>query len=138
MTAAKTLEFHTHGEGFRDITKEVESFVSSSGLTSGILVIQNTHTSCALTINEAFDPAAQADMVNFLKYLAPENLSFITHTDEGPDDSPSHMKSILLQPSLTIIIEQGKMLLGQWQGIYLCEFRRAPKTRRLILKLLGN
>lgn len=132
--AFEKLSIQTHGEGFVDITSKVEKFAQKLG--DGILVIQNTHTSCGLTINESFDPLAKEDMENFLRHLAPENLKFIKHTDEGPDDSPSHMKSILVQPSLTVVVADGKMLLGQWQGIYLCEFRRAPKTRQLIIKLI--
>lgn len=134
----KILEISTQGEGFVEITQQVASFINQSQVQSGVLIIQNTHTSCGLTINEAYDPSAKKDMVNFLKHLAPENLKFIEHTDEGPDDSPSHMKALLVQPSLNIIIDQGKMLLGQWQGIYLCEFRRAPKTRRLFMKILTD
>lgn len=130
----QVLEIPTHGDGFINITEKVAAFAKK--LDAGIIIIQNTHTSCGLTINEAFDPLAKADMENFLRHLAPENLKFIKHTDEGPDDSPSHMKSILVQPSLSIIVENGRMMLGQWQGIYLCEFRRAPKTRRLIIKLM--
>jgi len=130
------LEIKTQGEGFVDITSLVKKHCRA--VRSGFLILQNTHTSCGLTINEAFDPSAREDMENFLKHLAPENLAFIKHTDEGSDDSPSHMKAILVQPSLTIIIEDGQLALGQWQGIYLCEFRRAPKTRRLILKIIED
>lgn len=134
--ALQSIEIATHGEGFIDITDRLAELVR--GVDSGLLIVQNTHTSCGLTINEAFDPLARSDMEEFLKHLAPENLKFIKHTDEGPDDSPSHMKSILLQASLSIIIEKGKLLLGQWQGVYLCEFRRAAKTRRLMIKILKD
>lgn len=130
------LEISSQGEGMINITEDVASLIEE--VSSGVVIVQNTHTSCGLTINEAFDPSAKEDMENFLKHLAPENLKFIKHTDEGPDDSPSHMKSLLVQPSLTIIIENGKMLLGKWQGIYLCEFRRSPKLRRILIKTLEN
>ena len=130
------LEVKTNGEGFVDITALVKKHCKP--VRNGFVIIQNTHTSCGLTINEAFDPSAREDMENFLKHLAPENLAFIKHTDEGSDDSPSHMKSILVQQSLTIVIDDGQLMLGQWQGIYLCEFRRAQKTRRLILKIVED
>lgn len=130
------LEISSQGEGMINITEDVASLIE--GVSSGIVIVQNTHTSCGLTINEAFDPSAKEDMENFLKHLAPENLKFIKHTDEGPDDSPSHMKSLLVQPSLTIIIDNGKMLLGKWQGIYLCEFRRSPKLRRILIKTIED
>ncbi len=133
-----TLEISTRGEGFIEITAQVRELVEAQKIQSGVVVIQNTHTSCGLTINEAYDPSAKADLVNFLKHLAPENLKFIEHTDEGPDDSPSHMKALLVQPTLNLILEQGKLQLGQWQGIYLCEFRRAPKTRRLLVKIIAD
>tara|TARA_R110000868_G_scaffold64598_4_gene194083 strand:+ start:348 stop:755 length:408 start_codon:yes stop_codon:yes gene_type:complete len=130
------LEIQTTSEGMIDITAQLNEKVKS--INSGVMIIQNSHTSCGLTINEAFDPSAKEDMENFLKHLAPENLKFIKHTDEGPDDSPSHMKALLVQPTLTIIIKDGKLMLGQWQGVYLCEFRRSPKLRRLFLKILKD
>lgn len=130
----------TSGEGFYDITdtiqKEIASYNAEESCREGILVLYIPHTSCALTINESYDPTAKEDMENFLKYLAPENLKFIRHTSEGPDDSPSHMKSILLQTSLTIPIDQGKLCLGTWQGIYLCEFRKDHKKRKVLMKLM--
>jgi secondary thiamine-phosphate synthase enzyme len=130
----------TTGEDFYPITERINEKVQE--LThhdpEGILLIYTPHTSCALTINESFDPSAKEDMKNFMIHLAPQNLAFITHTSEGPDDSPSHMKSILLQTSLTLPVHRGKMMLGTWQGIYLCEFRSERKDRTLILKFLAG
>ena len=128
------MQIETNGEGFYEITDRIQS--QMSGTDSGILTIFCPHTSCAITINEAYDPSACSDMVAFLKHLAPRNLSFIEHTTEGPDDSPSHMKAMLLQHSLQFIIEQGTLRIGQWQGIYLAEFRDAPHRRSLYLKLM--
>ncbi|MCP4912101.1 MAG: YjbQ family protein [Oligoflexia bacterium] len=132
----KSISISTSGERFYAISKEIEKAMSETwkSSTSGVLTLFIQHTSCALTINESFDPSAARDMESFLKHLAPRNLGFIEHDAEGPDDSPSHMKSILLQTSLQIPVDQGKMMLGTWQGIYLCEFRDSPKTRRVILK----
>ena len=81
-----------------------------------------------------FDPDARIDMENFLQHLAPRNLSFITHTAEGPDDSPSHMKSILLNSGLQLFIDNGKLVLGQWQAIYLAEFRDGNHERKNLFK----
>jgi secondary thiamine-phosphate synthase enzyme len=133
------LPITTDGERFYDISKEVHSSLETNiGDENGLLVIFNPHTSCGLTINESFDPSACSDMEKFLKHLAPRNLKFIEHTAEGADDSPSHMKSILLQNSLQLIVEDGKILLGPWQGIYLCEFRDARKNRELKLKFISG
>lgn len=129
------ITIKTNGENFYDFTQEVKIAVKEAAKDhSGIFHLFVTHTSCALTINESYDPKARHDMVNFLKYLAPRNLNFVTHTEEGPDDSPSHMKSILCHQNLAFIIEKGEIQLGTWQGIYLAEFRDDPKTRIILTK----
>lgn len=132
----KTLEISTDGHGFYDITDQIKKSIDPS--TSGICVTYIQHTSCALTINENYDPSAKRDMEKFLNHLAPENLAFIEHTAEGPDDSPSHMKSILLNQNLVIPYENGKLLLGTWQGIFLAEFRTAPHRRKILIKCLND
>lgn len=125
----------THGERLYSITEHIHSSLSELTLQqSGILHLFIQHTSCALTISEDYDPSAKRDLEVFLKYLAPRNLPFIEHTLEGEDDSPSHMKSILLQQHLALPVEDGKLLLGTWQGVYLAEFRDAPHQRSIILK----
>ena len=96
------------------------------------------HTSCGLTINESYDPSAASDMESFLKHLAPRDLSLITHTAEGEDDSPSHMKSMLINNSLQLIVEEGNPLIGTWQGIFLCEFRDRPHRRNILLKFQAD
>lgn len=130
----------TQGEQFYDITARVKDSLEliRGENQSGLLNLFIQHTSCALTINESYDPSAREDMEEFLRHLAPRNLKFIKHDDEGPDDSPSHMKSMLIQNSITIPVEKGQLLLGQWQGIYLCEFRDAPKERSILLKFLAG
>ena len=128
------ISVQTNGEGFYEITASIKAWVPSK--KSGILTIFCPHTSCGLTLNEAYDPSACDDMVAFLKHLAPRNLSFIRHTAEGPDDSPSHMKSMLLQHSIQIIVENGELIMGRWQGLWLAEFRDAPHERHLILKFM--
>lgn len=141
MSSAYTsIQIPTSGERFYSITEQVQNGLHDHirevhpGAVSGVVHLFMPHTSCALTVSEAFDPSAARDMENFLKHLAPRNLPFIEHTAEGPDDSPSHMKSILLQQSLSLIVDQGKLILGTWGGIYLCEFRDSPKSRNVLLK----
>src|SRR3989339_1392979 len=141
-----TTEYKTTGENFYNITSLIKStlkhhldaFDSKKQRTSGLLCIFIPHTSCALTISEAFDRNATSDVENFLKHLAGRNLPFITHTTEGTDDSPSHMKSILLQQSMNLIVENGEILLGTWQGIFLAEFRDDPKVRNIHLKFMPD
>lgn len=126
----------TAGERFYDITSTIKDSVASSSLQSGLVVLFCPHTSCGLTISEAWDPSAREDLENFLQHLAPRNLRFIKHDAEGQDDSPSHMKSVLLQQSITLLVEEGNLMLGQWQGIYLAEFRDDPRTREIWLKFI--
>ena len=138
-----TFSYKTSGEKFYDITSSLNSFFQKEvsphfKSTSGVLHLFLQHTSCALTISEAYDPSAKKDLESFMKHLAPRNLSFITHTIEGPDDSPSHMKSILLQSSLSIPIEKQEVFLGRWQGLYLAEFRDEPKRREILLKFISD
>lgn len=131
------LPIQTSGERFYDITGEIRSSLNKAVTDqSGLLIVFNPHTSCGLTISESFDSSARVDMQKFLSHLAPRNLAFIEHTAEGPDDSPSHMKSILLETSLQLIVENGELQLGKWQGIYLCEFRDSKKIRTLQLKFI--
>ncbi len=137
-----TIELQTSGEQFYEITDQVKmslnKLLKDSNSKSGVLTLFITHTSCGLTINESYDPAAKNDMENFLKHLAPRNLNFITHTEEGPDDSPSHMKTMLINQNLSFIVESEELLLGTWQGIYLCEFRDSPKTRKILVKFQAD
>lgn len=123
------------GPGFIDFTTQVKETLKNwlKEIPSGQLNLFCQHTSCALTINEAYDPAASRDMERFLDHLAPQNLSFIEHKDEGPDDSPSHMKALITGHSLTIPVIEKEMALGRWQGIYLCEFRDHPSPRKIVL-----
>lgn len=131
------IHIETNGEGFYSITKPIEQALGKilNG-TEGILFAFVMHTSCALTISEDYDPSARKDLENFMKHVAPRNLPFIAHTLEGPDDSPSHMKSILLQQHIALPVVGGKLTLGRWQGIYLTEFRDVQHRREIILKFM--
>ncbi len=137
MKSYSEINIPTNGERFYDITKQVKETLKDLTLKkekSGVLHIFNTHTSCALTVTESFEESAMLDMQNFLKYTAKRDLPFIEHTTEGPDDSPSHMKSILLNQSLSFIVDNAEIVLGTWQGIYLAEFRDAKRTRKVLVK----
>ncbi len=90
------------------------------------------HTSAAITINENADPDVRADFESIYNYLVPENLAFLKHTAEGPDDMPAHIKASMIGQSLSIPVHKGKLMLGTWQGIYLCEFRDHGGSRKLI------
>jgi len=103
----------------------------------GLLHIFIQHTSAALTINENADPSVRADFSMFFDRLVPENLSGYTHTAEGLDDMPAHLKASLLGFSLSIPISQGQLQLGTWQGIYLCEFRNHGGPRKLVCTLFS-
>lgn len=133
----KRIQVHTEGEQLYDITSKVQDTLAAlipSSKSSGVLYLFVVHTSCALTISEGYDPTARQDVEAFLRHLAPRNLSFIRHTLEGSDDSPSHMKSILLQPTLTLLVEKGQVFLGRWQSVYLAEFRDRPHERQVAVK----
>lgn len=130
------LKVKTKGKGLWEITSEIQKVVSDWNVEEGLLLVFNPHTSCSLTLNENADPSAKADLEEFFNRLAPENESWHLHTMEGPDDSPSHMKTSLTHSSLTFSVHQGKIELGVWQGIYLFEHRKCAHQRSLILRLM--
>jgi len=101
----------------------------------GILHLFIRHTSAALCLNENFDPSVRADFASVFDRLVPENQPYYTHTAEGPDDMPAHIKAALIGPSLSIPFQNGKLLLGTWQGVYLCEFRNHGGSRRLVASI---
>ncbi len=122
-------------QGLHEITREVAALVQDAGLDEGLCTLFLQHTSASLTIQENADPSARQDLQNWLNRLVAENDSLFTHTDEGPDDMPSHIKSALTATSLSIPILRGRLALGTWQGIYLWEHRHAGGNRRLIVHL---
>ncbi|NJL77019.1 MAG: YjbQ family protein [Saprospiraceae bacterium] len=117
--------------GFHLVTKEVLEILPSLPQV-GILHLFIQHTSAGLTINENADFDVRADFEQVFNRLVPENLSFLTHTIEGPDDMPAHIKAALVGSSISIPISRGKLNLGTWQGIYLCEFRNSGGSRKLV------
>ncbi len=117
--------------GFHLITEEVMSQLELLPKT-GMLNLFIKHTSAGLTINENADPSVRVDFENIFNKLVPENLPFLTHTMEGPDDMPAHIKTAMVGTSVTIPISNGRLNLGTWQGIYLCEFRNHGGNRKLV------
>lgn len=122
--------------GFHLITQEVMSHLPELPET-GLLHLFIKHTSCALSINENYDHSVRNDMERIYNNLVKENQAYYTHVDEGPDDMPSHAKCSLTGVSLTIPVTSGRLNLGTWQGIYLCEFRDYGGARRIVASILG-
>ena len=127
----KTVTVRTRGrDDFIDITGEVASAVAESGITDGICIVFTPHTTAAVTINENADPDVQRDLVTGLNGLAFERMMFL----HGEGNSPAHLKSSLIGCSETIIVENSRLVLGTWQGIYLCEFD-GPRTRKVSISV---
>ena len=103
----------------------------------GILNLFIKHTSAAVTINESADPDVLADFESIFNHIIPENLSFLKHTMEGPDDMPAHIKAAMIGSSIQIPIINGRLNLGTWQGIYLCEFRNRGGARKLVATVIS-
>ena len=122
--------------GFHLITQEVMSRLPELPET-GLLNLFVKHTSCALSINENYDPSVRSDMERIYNNLVKENQAYYTHVDEGADDMPSHAKCSLTGVSLTIPITSGRLNLGTWQGIYLCEFRDYGGARQIVATIVG-
>ncbi|HHI88920.1 MAG TPA: YjbQ family protein [Hellea balneolensis] len=122
----------TSGPGLYEFTLDVARFVRQAGVETGLLTLFVRHTSCSLLISENADPDVQADMREFFARLVPENMNWLRHTCEGPDDMPAHIKAALTPVSLSIPITNGQPALGTWQGIYLFEHRHRPHERKVV------
>jgi secondary thiamine-phosphate synthase enzyme len=129
----KRLSIRISGQGLHDVTAEVRQAVRESGAREGLCTIFIQHTSASLTIQENADPSARHDLESWLNRLVPERNSLYTHTAEGPDDMPSHIKAALTATSLSIPVLDGDLGLGTWQGIYIWEHRRHSGARKLLV-----
>lgn len=134
----KQIEFKLPGypRGFHLITNEILAQLNSLP-QAGLLHLFIKHTSAGLAINENTDPAVLRDFEMFFNRLVPENLPDLQHTIEGPDDMPAHVKAVLSGASLSIPIQNGRLALGAWQGIYLCEFRNNGGGRTLVATVIS-
>jgi secondary thiamine-phosphate synthase enzyme len=131
----QSLTVRSPRRGLQDITDAVARLVAKVGVANGLCTLFIRHTSASLIIQENYDPSARVDLETFMDRLVPEGASWITHTLEGDDDMPSHIKAVLTQVSLTIPILDGKLALGTWQGIYLWEHRDHPTPREVLVSV---
>ena len=131
----RRLTIETRGQGLREITREVQGFVTEAGMREGLCTVFLRHTSASLIIQENADPTAKRDLERWLNRLVPEGDAFYSHDTEGPDDMPSHIKAALTATSLSIPVLDSRLVLGAWQGIYLWEHRRRGSARELVLHL---
>jgi len=129
------LTIRTGGPGLYEFTREAADVVSDAGAGLGLLTVFVRHTSCSLLIQENADPNVQIDLTEFFSRIVPENMDWLRHTQEGPDDMPAHIKAALTQTSLSVPVSNGTMMLGTWQGLYLFEHRTAPHRRHVVLHL---
>jgi secondary thiamine-phosphate synthase enzyme len=134
----KELTVATSGRGTYDLTGDVQAAVAASGISVGICHIFIRHTSASLMLCENADPAVLRDLETFMSRTVPDGDPMFTHTAEGPDDMPAHVRSILTQSDLNLPITDGHCALGTWQGIYLWEHRQAAHKRRVLLTMSGD
>jgi secondary thiamine-phosphate synthase enzyme len=127
------LRVATRGRGLHEITGEVQAAVARAGLAEGLCTLFLRHTSASLLVQENADPSAARDLEAWLDRLVPEDDPLYTHTIEGPDDVPAHIKAALTAVSLSIPILDGRLALGTWQGIYVWEHRRRGSAREIVL-----
>lgn len=134
----ETLALRERPRGMHLVTDEIVPSVPLSGVRVGLLHLFLQHTSAALTLNENADPDVRGDLQRWLDRAVPDDAPYFRHTLEGPDDMPAHIKSSLLGASLLLPVRDGRLLLGAWQGIWLCEFREHGGSRRVIATLQGE
>jgi secondary thiamine-phosphate synthase enzyme len=121
-----------------DITPNVTQWAEKSGMQTGVLTLYIQHTSASILINENYDADVLVDMEAFFARLVPDGDPLFIHTVEGPDDMPAHVRSALTQTSISIPLLNGRVALGQWQGIFLYEHRLMSHSRRVLLHLIGE
>jgi len=136
LMIAATLVVETRGQGFFEITKDVQDFIASSGAGDGVLFAFIRHTSASLVIQENADPDVRTDLSAALDRLAPADAGWV-HDIEGSDDMPAHVKTMVTGVSLHIPVRDGALELGNWQGIYVVEHRARPHRRELVLNYVG-
>ena len=133
-----SLKVSVGRQGLYDITHKVADVVAGSGVNEGLVTVFVRHTSASLLIQENADPSAQSDLERWLNRLVPEEDPIYTHTVEGPDDMPAHIKSMLTATSLSIPLGDGGLMLGTWQGIFLWEHRHHRGEREVLVSVIGQ
>ena len=138
MIDQSELRVSTKGRGTYDITGDVQRAVRDSGVTLGLCHVFICHTSASLMLCENADPSVITDLETFMSRQVPDGDPIFTHTAEGPDDMPAHIRSILTQSDLNLPVRQGSCALGTWQGVFLWEHRQSPHTRRVVITVQGE
>jgi secondary thiamine-phosphate synthase enzyme len=132
------LNFATRGRGLHDFTDELETWIAKGGFKNGLVTLHLRHTSASLLIQENADPDVRADLERFFKRLVPDGDAIFSHTCEGPDDMPAHIRTALTTVNLGLPLRDGRLALGTWQGIYLWEHRHAPHNRTVAIHFIGE
>ena len=138
MVHQQQLRFSTNGRGTFNIGQQVDEVISQSGIQQGICQVFIHHTSASLILCENADPDVRTDLETFMKKLVPDGDSMFVHQDEGPDDMPAHVRTVLTQNALSFPINNGRDTLGVWQGIYLWEHRTNPHKRKITVTVMGE
>jgi len=135
--SSTTLQVDTPGRGLIEITRPVNAWVATTGLREGVLTLFVRHTSASLLIQENADPDVRGDLDRFFARLVPDGDQLFQHRDEGPDDMPAHVRAALTAVQVSIPLQEGQLVLGTWQGIYLWEHRLRKHHREVALNLMG-
>jgi len=138
MISQHQLQIDTRGRGTYDLSADIQSAVKKSGVETGMCHVFIRHTSASLMLCENADPAVMRDLEAFMSRQVPDGDPMFTHTAEGPDDMPAHVRSVLTQSDLNIPVQDGGCALGTWQGVYLWEHRLAPHQRTVLLTIQGE
>ena len=136
MGSVDVLQLNVRGRGLHEITREVCAAVEARGVDEGLATLFLQHTSASLVIQENADPSARRDLEAFFDRLAPDGDAVYTHTAEGPDDMPAHIRAAVTRSSESFVIDSGDLVIGTWQGLFLFEHRHAPHRRVVEIKLL--
>jgi secondary thiamine-phosphate synthase enzyme len=138
VIAQSEIRVSTMGRGTYELSGDVQAAVRESGISTGLCHLFVCHTSASLMLCENADPAVRRDLETFMSRQVPDGDPMFTHTAEGPDDMPAHVRSVLTQSDLNIPVSDGRCALGTWQGVYLWEHRTAPHARRVIVTVQGS
>jgi secondary thiamine-phosphate synthase enzyme len=136
--ALHEISIPTRGRGLYDFTAQVTDWVAQNGLQNGLVTLHLRHTSASLVIQENADPDVRRDLENFFARLVPDGDPLFSHTVEGDDDMPAHVRTALTAVNLSIPVSKGQLALGTWQGIYLWEHRHAPHSRAVTVHFVGE
>ena len=132
------LKFTTNGQKLYDFTNDIKQWINKNKFINGFVNISIEHTSASIIVQENADPDVQSDLLTYFDKLAPMNNDLYTHTTEGKDDMPAHIKSALTNNQISLSLKNGNLLLGTWQGVYLFEHRLIAQKRSIILHFLGD